>query len=245
MTTPYQNIARAALMNWNGLSAEEANYKIQNETVEQLENQIGALPTIEYCVLAISELANLTDEETISFHRAIVNGPENSEIFNIVSEKTKNFTDELKLDALSIIHDGWVINNSNEKTFNKKVERQQLRQYTPLELIGWNEVKSDLLFLNPILNSIGVNTSEKELELSYYNRVIKYMDKNNINNQNDLLNLISKGKEYYSILPDDLNMRLLPMSNDISEQVIQNWFNKNPEVFQIFESRDNIVKNIA
>ena len=67
MTTPYQNIARAALMNWNGLSTEETNYKIQNETVEQLENQIGALPTIEYCVLAISELSNLTDEETISF----------------------------------------------------------------------------------------------------------------------------------------------------------------------------------
>ena len=32
--------------------------------------------------------------------------------------------------------------------------------------------------------------------------------------------------KYYLILPDDLNMRLLPVSNNISEQVIQNWFNK-------------------
>ena len=47
-----------------------------------------------------------------------------------------------------------------DKTFNKKCDRKQLRQYAPLELIGWNEVKSDLLFLNPILKSIDVNVND-------------------------------------------------------------------------------------
>lgn len=32
MATPYQNVAKAALINWNGLSEEEAISKINNES---------------------------------------------------------------------------------------------------------------------------------------------------------------------------------------------------------------------
>ena len=120
------------------------------------------------------------EEETTNFFEAVINGPENAEIFGVVREKMQGFSEEQKLEVLSTIHDGWVIDNSSEKTFNKKVDRQQLRQYAPLDLIGWNEVRSDLLFLNPILNSIGVQVNEATLEEAYHNRVSRYMEENQI-----------------------------------------------------------------
>ena len=40
--TPYQNVAKAALMNWNGLTEEQANQKIQTESVQEL----GAEPVL-------------------------------------------------------------------------------------------------------------------------------------------------------------------------------------------------------
>ena len=43
MATPYQNVAKAVLINWNGLSEEEANTKIQTESVQELENQVYAM----------------------------------------------------------------------------------------------------------------------------------------------------------------------------------------------------------
>ena len=172
-----------------------------------------------------------------SFFDAVINGPENAEIFNTVKAKSKDFSEEKQLGVLSTIHDGWVIDNSNEKTFNKKCDRKQLRQYAPLELIGWNEVKSDLLFLNPILKSIDVNVNEKNLEQSYHNRVANYMNQMQINNQEDLTNLVKQGKDYYPILPEELERKLKLMSHIVSEQIEQNWNEKDSETSQIFNER--------
>ena len=151
MATPYQNVAKAALINWNGLSEDEAISKINNESISELESQVYAMSSMKYAVIGISKQIGLSEEETTKFFDAVINGPKNAEIFNTVKAKSKDFSEEKQLGVLSTIHDGWVIDNSNEKTFNKKCDRKQLRQYAPLELIGWNEVKSDLLFLNPIL----------------------------------------------------------------------------------------------
>ena len=175
MATPYQNVAKAALINWNGLSEDEAISKINNESISELESQVYAMSSMKYAVIGISKQIGLSEEETTKFFDAVINGPENAEIFNTVKAKSKDFSEEKQLGVLSTIHDGWVIDNSNEKTFNKKCDRKQLRQYAPLELIGWNEVKSDLLFLNPILKSIDVNVNEKNLEQSYHNRVANYI----------------------------------------------------------------------
>lgn len=216
MATPYQNVAKAALINWNGLSEEEAISKINNESISELESQVYAMSSMKY---------------------AVINGPENAEIFNTVKAKSKDFSEEKQLGVLSTIHDGWVIDNSNEKTFNKKCDRKQLRQYAPLELIGWNEVKSDLLFLNPILKSIDVNVNEKNLEQSYHNRVANYMNQMQINNQEDLTNLVKQGKDYYPILPEELERKLKLMSHIVSEQIEQNWNEKDLETSQIFNER--------
>lgn len=237
MATPYQNVAKAALINWNGLSEDEAISKINNESISELESQVYAMSSMKYAVIGISKQIGLGEEETTKFFDAVINGPENAEIFNIVKAKSKDFSEEKQLGVLSTIHDGWVIDNSNEKTFNKKCDRKQLRQYAPLELIGWNEVKSDLLFLNPILKSIDVNDNEKNLEQSYHNRVANYMNQMQINNQEDLTNLVKQGKDYYPILPEELERKIKLMSHIVSEQIEQNWNEKDLETSQIFNER--------
>lgn len=237
MATPYQNVAKEALMNWNGLSAEEANIKIQTESISQLESQVYAMSSMKYAVVGIAKQAGLTENETTRFFDAVINGPETSEIFEVVSKKIKGLTEQQKLEILSSIHDGWVVTNSDEKTFNKKIDRQQLHQYTPLELIGWNEVKSDLLFLTPILTAVGVPIDEKQLAEAYYIKVENYMKTMKINGPTDLIALISSGQNYYPILPIDLESKLVPMSEIVSNQVVKNWIEKDPKIIQIMKSR--------
>lgn len=243
MATPYQNVAKAALINWNGLSEEEANIKIQTESVQELESQVYAMSSMKYAVVGIAKQAGLNEEETTNFFEAVINGPEDSEIFRLISEKMQGFTEEQKLGVLTTIHDGWVVDNSSEKTFNKKVDRQQLRQYAPLELIGWNEVKSDLLFLNPVFASVGVQVDEIALAQAYHNRVANYMEEMKINNHDDLSALVQQGRNYYPALPEELDARLLPMSELVSSQIIENWNVKDIETARIFATRQQQMSN--
>lgn len=243
MATPYQNVAKAALINWNGLSEEEANAKIQTESIQELEGQVYAMGSMKYAVVGIAKQIGLSEEETTIFFEAVIKGPENAEIFEIVREKMQGFSEEQMLEVLSTIHDGWVVDNSSEKTFNKKVDRKQLRQYAPLDLIGWNEVRSDLLFLNPILASVGVQVDEETLSQAYHTRVANYMEEMKINSQDDLTALVKQGRIYYPVLPEELEARLLPMSENVSEQMIQNWNAKDPETAQIIATRQQKISN--
>ena len=199
--------------------------------------------SMKYAVIGIAKQAGLSEEETTKFFEAVINGPEDSEIFRLVSEKTQGFTEEQKLGVLATIHDGWIVDNSSEKTFNKKVDRQQLRQYAPLELIGWNEVRSDLLFLNPVLASVGIQVDEVTLAQAYHTRVANYMEEMKINNQDDLTGLVQQGRNYYPVLPEELDARLLPMSEVVSSQIIENWNSKDIETAQIFSTRQLQISN--
>ena len=175
--TPYQN-AKAALMNRNGLT--------------EVESQVYAMSSMEHATLGVANELGLGEEEKEQLWNAVINGPENAEIFSTVAQKANGFTNEQILNVLSTIHDGWVIDNSSDRTFQKKVDREQLRQYAPLELIGWNEVQSDLLFLNPILSSIGVSVNENQLSASYHERVAKYFEQNNIDDYVSLVSLLTE-----------------------------------------------------
>ena len=243
MATPYQNVAKAALINWNGLSEQEAEEKVQTESVKELESQVYAMGSMKYAVAGIANQIGLSGEETTNFFEAVINGPEHAEIFGLVREKMQGFSEEQKLGVLSTIHDGWVIDNSSEKTFNKKVDKQQLRQYAPLDLIGWNEVRSDLLFLNPILESVGIQVNEETLSQAYHTRVANYMEVMKINSKEDLTALIKQGRNYYPVLPEELEARLLPMSEIISDQMIQNWSDKDKETVQIMATRQQQISS--
>ena len=62
MATTYQNITKAALMNWKRLSEEEANLKIQNESTAELDNQVYALGSVKHAVVGIARQLGLNAE---------------------------------------------------------------------------------------------------------------------------------------------------------------------------------------
>ena len=239
MATPYQQIAKSALMNWNGLSELEADYKIKTESVMELEGQVYAMDSIKSALIGLAKVTQLTPEEAAQLTSAVINGPEDAEIFNIVATRAMSMSESDKLDILSVIHDGWVQNNCSEKTFDKKVAREQLRQYAPLELIGWNEVKSDLLFLTPILNSVGVSVDEEILSVAYHERVVTYMEEHSINGPSQLQELVGQGKYYYPAMSEDLHDRIQPYAEKVTNQIIKNWSEKDKVTAEIFTARQN------
>ena len=240
--TPYQKIAKDALMNWNGLSEEEANNKIKTESVEQLEGQVYAMGSVGHAVTGIAQNLGLTEVERNEFYNAVINGPVNAPIFASVSAKAAQVEDpnQLTLSVLSTIHDGWVVDNSSDKTYQKKVDRGQLRQYAPLELIGWNEAKSDLLFLGPVLNSINVPLNEEQLEKAYHDKVSSYASEMKITDFESLNALVAEGKNYYPVLPEKKKKKLVANSQVVTRQIIENWNNKDPKSLQAIGQSMNI-----
>lgn len=67
----------------------------------------------------------------------------------------------------------------------------------PIELIGWKEVKSDLLFLNPILQSMGVNIREEDLERAYDDKVKDFFKARGVTSIDELGKQICEGASFY------------------------------------------------
>ena len=49
---------------------------------------------MKYAVIGISKQIGLSEEETTKFFDAVINGPENAEIFNTIKAKSKDFSEE-------------------------------------------------------------------------------------------------------------------------------------------------------
>ncbi len=234
--TPYQEVAKEALMKWNNYSEQQAEEKISRQTIAELEEEVYAMGSMKYAVIAIAKEIDLTDDETIQFFEAVVHGPTDAEIFNTVTEKVRGLTEEKKLDILAEIHDGWVLDNSSMEIFEKKVSKGQTRQYSPIELIGWNEVRSDLIFLKPILESIGEKIDENTLEEAYRSRVKGYFEERDIEKVEDIKELIDEGKDYYGALSEELAERLKTVSTETADQIVDNWDKNDPKTYEIFKS---------
>ncbi len=226
MRVPYKEIALYALVKWNGKPESEAIEMINTLSVDELENSVWAKNSVNHAVDSISRKLGLSEEDKKAFSEAVYNGPEDAPIFSKVGELLKGQREEFVLEVLSDIHDGWVVDNSSEKTFNKKKDRKQLRQYLPLPLIGYNEVESDLIFLRPILASCGLDTNELRLEGAYHNLVNEFIHANDVTTFQKLIDRIKELKNFYPIIPEELALRLMPLSNEIVEQVYNNWKEK-------------------
>ena len=237
MLTPYQKIAKQALINWNGLSEEKALNKVTSEDVDTLESQVNAINSITYAIATLSDIFSLDYVDILKLTNAIIYGPVNDQIFDKIKNKIKEINDYQKLSILSGIHDGWVMENCDKKTFDKKISRNLLRQYAPLELIGWNEVKNNIVFLSPILSSLGINIDIGSLENVYHDSVSDYFEKNDINSIADLFNLISLGNMYYPVINDELDSLLSDKYDIVTKQILLNWDDFDPKSAKILYER--------
>lgn len=190
----------------------------------------------------------ISDEQIAELNDAIMNGPIDAPIFRKIGEFLKHFNDIKKGDEvikrqsqageeidwkevykasnesssktiisiLSHIHDGWV-----EKNQGKFMARDKKYQHMPIELIGWEEAKVDLLFLSPILSAMHVGFSEEVLEEVYDERVKAFFEDRGITDIDELAELISRGAEFYPALEgQDAILDKLKDSKFVAENVI-------------------------
>lgn len=180
-------------------------------------------------------------------------------VFKFILENQDKLTNgdstEFVLDTLSAVHDNWVENNLDEKTYKQKLANNETYLYTPLELAGYNTAAKYYDMVKPIFNMINVDVTDS-LEDAYYNRAEKYLDDKNIKGIDDLGNLIKQGSNYYPALKnksnsidgmfvegdfnisDAINQRLLFST----VKVVDNWKNNDPRLFRLFNVKRGITE---
>ena len=199
--TPYYEVAKEVLTNkdWNGLSEEEATEIIKNSSFEEIEGRVGAKGSMDNAIQGIAKAFSLTDSAIQALTDGVYNNAD-AQIFKIFKpELEKNGTNSNKviMDTLFTVHDGWVKDKNNQ---NKFMARDKKHQHMPSELIGWKEAKSDLLFIRPIFEKMGIEVNEQSLETEYNNRVKEFFLNHGIKTSQNLVDAITQGKDFYPAL---------------------------------------------
>lgn len=212
--SPYRVVAKEALMSWNEMSEEEATKAVMTLTHDELESQVYATGSITYAVEAVSRCLGLTKSQTEAF-KEVVLGQDSPNITSdqarILSEVKAKVTPNVNVYALQLyslknIHDHWVTDNA--KKFEKPGREQKKYQHLPLQMIGWKEAKADLLFLAPVLDSIGISVDEVALHLVYDKKVKEFYERNGfVTPDGQILTekvaeAVMKGKEFYPPLTE-------------------------------------------
>ncbi len=210
MLSPYRIIAKNALMSWNGLSEEEATKVVSESTFDQLENQVWAKSSIKTAVNAISAYLDIDPKD---FESAVLgqDSPEmtdaQKETFREIARKAANANVEnLAIYSLACIHDNWVVENA--KKFVKEGREAKKYQHAPLEMIGWKEAKADLLFLEPVLNSIGIEVNDNKLHNAYDKEATRFfkehgfLDAQGQIKKEEIAKSLLEGKDFYSALTE-------------------------------------------
>ncbi len=239
MDSVYRRIAKDCLVKWMGTPDDEAKAFATEDTIMELEDGndkhygVGALGSVQAALSSIIRQLGLPSNSYVTFENAVLDD-DSSPIFETVRERIQQIEniEEFILTALSDIHDQWVIDNSSEKTFIKKEGRGQLHQYTPQELIGWNEVKSDLIFLEPILNRVGVRVDQDRLLAAYNEKVAAYASERGITSKDDIVTLVSTGSQYYPALPQELAERLVEKADVVADTVVANLGKNNSPLLE-------------
>lgn len=214
---PYYKIAKDSLLSWNkDMTEEQVQQAIESLSIAQLEDKVGAKNSIKYAIQGIVD--SLLDEELIGVSEAryyfsdladnVFNGNESYRIDNIREYLDRmEFKDDFIVWTLSKVHDGWVKDYQN-KFFQEGRDRQF--QHLPTELIGWKEAKSDLVFVKPIFEKLGITVDEKQLEGAYNERVAEFLGRKKINSVDSLREAISQGDKFYPALSgqDDVIAKL-------------------------------------
>lgn len=242
---PSYIIAINAKMKWEGKDLETAlNEIVSLKDGEEVLKSVYATNSVNAAISSISDLVKLDLKEKEELKRAVYDGPENATILKETKAKINNLfqynIEEFILKISEDVHNDWVKNNSDELTFNKKNNKSQARQYLPLELIGYNEVESDLLFIEPILFSLGIKINKEKLKEAYYSKLESYLKENKITNEEELESHILLGSEMYpSLHENNLDKNVKNNSKIITEQIISNWNTKDKESLELFNNQNN------
>lgn len=193
-------ITKDALMNWNGLSEQEAKDKVEElGSADKANNEVtygSQISSIE----GIAQILGLSKDE-IEIMTSDINTKTavSEELANKVKTKMEERGLNISIiDVLSVIHDNWVQGNGNK--FEDPKRMGKLYQFVDLKLLDFEEAKADLLFLKPILEGSGITVDEIALQQEFLHEQKEFLEENGIKNKEDLQKRLGQGAEFYPAL---------------------------------------------
>lgn len=194
--SPYYKVAREALIKWNQMNPVDADLTIEQSNFDEIEQQVGAKNSMMSAIDSLAEQLGLNAGAKSDLQNFVFSENYNGNIIPIISGILNGYTadrewfnsartsenlnekgydiNELVMNMLESVHNGWIKDNTGV-FFTKKQDRGQQYQYLPIELIGWDEVKSDLLFVKPIIESFGIQIDENSLKNVLHDRTKQYI----------------------------------------------------------------------
>ena len=228
--TPYRQAAYTALVKWNRVAEEEALKQVQNDSFDALDEATwGASKSMLSAIDGIAKELGLTEKEIQEYKVAalakdrVSKNTKDLDIYSTIAAilETVDNKEKMVIRILSTVHDGWV--KDCAKNFTKPNREGKRYQHLPLECLGFEEAKSDLVFLEPLLRSSNVHIDMKKLEAEYNLSVNKFMQENGLVTEDGRLNKgklaskIMEGKDFYAPLTDENTAK----TQDVAEQMVE------------------------
>lgn len=218
--TPYRMAVKASMSTWP-VKGYETSEKIEEAvstlSQDELENMTWATGSLVDAVKGIAKEAGLTAEEAALLEEVVlgkgkVHMTEQDEKFMaVIAEKVKAVPDQGKMvvNILAAIHDGWVANPKNAAKFNQEGREGKKYQHLPLEMIGLPEAGFDHLFLNSVLESMGVEVPMPVVEKAYEESVTAFYtsEENKFYNEEGfdkeaMVKRVMEGSKFYPALSE-------------------------------------------
>ena len=244
--TPYRQVAKQAFKNWYEKTEDEAMEIVLNEKFENIEKGDGsprfginewwgvsACSSMKAAIDIIADKAELSENRREEFADVVFAKDDvtmdlyHETVFRFIAARFNIDRIDLDvIDILSAVHDVWVSNYS--KKFMEAGREHKRYQHLPIELIGFEQAKLDLLFVEPILDALGIKVSEEELSAAYDNHVAKFFCDNKLKDKETLKNYILNIDEHYSPIDKYNNPKNTENPEEVAKQMADQVIDKLP-----------------
>lgn len=201
----YLEIADRVLKRWHPDMTDDLREKLLSEGDYDLleENFVHGHESISEAVISLRKSLK---EKAIVLPRGFtdcVKYMQNNCDVDVLREEVGSLDKEtqarIALQALSDIHDRWVRANSLSvfEDVGRYYERYMLM---PLSLIGFETVRLDLVFLEPIIWELGMEISESDIVAAYVEDVVTFRDQHKLASKISLIDWIMNGLYRYQAI---------------------------------------------
>lgn len=229
VNSAYARAAVEALVRWNKMDREEAERVVAEKPREELEKMCWAEGSVKagFQLLMRKFRENgveISPEQEQEYYSVILDGPEDSPLMAELSGHLQGMDrKELAKEALVEIHDNWVRTKEGKliESFVEGSKRAGSKfMHTPLELIGWETVESDYVFLESVMQTMGISMPREEIKAAYEEMQAAYMDKNNIHSKEDLAKHVAElPNNYEAVSGYSPESKKLFESKEMADQV--------------------------
>ena len=182
------------------------------------------------------------DKDLIEYISEAVYGEKDISQFVKLLKELNLDENELVIDVLDHIHYKWIEKADKQgKFFDPKREKTRF-QFSYSELIGFDELKKDLLFAKPILDRLGIEYTEEGIKEVYERKVREFME--GIESKEDLqMYIIDNAKrrlERKGPREENETRRLEAQTDpEVAMQITEQILENNPIIRDIIKEKEN------